>query len=155
MNKEYMQALYDLFGLVAFQKSLTKEQYARLQKYNDIIEQALERLESIDNSNPSEALECLEKLESKSQIMQGCYELNISKKEELENNEEVDKYTNTIKQALLKAQENEKMLEIMKDKWVNVAVLIHSKTVEEYNNNAYTPYNLTQDEFDLLKRWVG
>ncbi len=48
MNKEYMQALYDLFALVAFQKSLTREQYARLQKYNDTIEQALERLDKYE-----------------------------------------------------------------------------------------------------------
>jgi len=48
MNKEYMQALYDLFALVAFQKSLTSEQYARLQKYNDTIELALERLDKYE-----------------------------------------------------------------------------------------------------------
>lgn len=57
----------------------------------------------------------------------------------------------TIKQALIKAQKQEKLLKVMKDKWVNVAVLIHSKTVEEYNNNAHTPYNLTEEEYELLK----
>ena len=55
------------------------------------------------------------------------------------------------KQVLIKAQEQEKVLKVMKDKWVNVAVLIHSKTVEEYNNNAHTPYNLTKEEYELLK----
>jgi hypothetical protein len=60
-----------------------------------------------------------------------------------------------LKDALLKAQEQEKVLEIMKDKWVNVAVLIHSKTVEEYNNNAHTPYNLTQEEFEVIKKWTA
>lgn len=62
MSKEYIQALDDLFGLVAFQKSLTKDQFTRAQKYFDIIEQALQRLEAIDNANPSGALECLEKI---------------------------------------------------------------------------------------------
>ena len=51
MSKEYMQALEDLFGLVAFQGSFEKAQ-----KYFDIIEEALQRLESIDNAEPSEAL---------------------------------------------------------------------------------------------------
>ena len=49
MSKKYTQALEDLFGLVAFQKSLTKEQFERLQKYNDIIEQALQKLEQYDD----------------------------------------------------------------------------------------------------------
>lgn len=51
-----------------------------------------------------------------------------------------------------KVNKQDKVLEIINTKWVNMAVLIHSKTVEEYNNNAHTPYNLTQEEFDLLRR---
>lgn len=59
--------------------------------------------------------------------------------------------TNDIDEMLDKIKEQEKVLKIIKDKWVNVAVLIHSKTVDEYNNNAHTPYNLTEEEFDTLK----
>ena len=49
MSKEYTQALDDLFGLVAFQKSLTKEQFERLQKYDDIIEKAFHKLKQYDD----------------------------------------------------------------------------------------------------------
>lgn len=57
MNKEYLEALNGLFDLVHSQESFEKAQ-----KYFDIIEEALQRLESIDNANPSEALECLEEM---------------------------------------------------------------------------------------------
>ena len=103
MSKEYIQALDDLFGLVAFQGSFEKAQ-----KYFDIIEQALQRLEAIDNAKPSEAFECLNKIvESFNETttgMNGLGEVVVTNdliygfKEEL----------NTIKQALVKAQEQEK-----------------------------------------------
>lgn len=59
------------------------------------IKTALHRLESIDNSNPSEALECLEKVNN---YLSDVYDYKEIK-------EEVRKDINTIKQALLKAQE--------------------------------------------------
>ena len=58
-----------------------------------IIENALQRLESIDNSNPSEAMECLERLSK-----------------EIQQYDSWIKYINTIKQALLKAQEPKQYL---------------------------------------------
>ncbi len=61
--------------------------------------------------------------------------------------------TNRLNDIADKLEKQDKVLEIIKDKWVNVAVLIHSKTVEEYNNNKHTPYNLTEEQFDLLKMW--
>jgi len=98
----------------------------------------LTELKAIKESNPSEALECVKRIRA--------YFLNRTREISFQD-------LRDIEQALLKSQEQEKVFEIMKDKWVNVAVLIHSKTVEEYNNNAYTPYNLTQEEFELLKRY--
>ena len=139
MSKEYLEALEKL--LDGYSKGMAGR------SYYDTIKQALQRLESIDNSKPSETLEILDDFKN-----------GLVNKETgmiMFNQVWFKNQIDTIKQALLKAQENEKVLEIMKDKWVNVAVLIHSKTVEEYNSNAYTPYNLTQEEFDLLKRWLG
>lgn len=86
MSKEYIQALNDLFGLVAFQGSFTKAQ-----KYFDIIEEALQRLESIDNSNPSEALKIFNKVDN--------IRLLFTKEEK-----------STITQALLKEQEPKQYL---------------------------------------------
>jgi len=106
----------------------------------EIIRNALQRLESIDNANPSEALKWLEK-----------YKLTI-----LFN-------TTIVENALLKAQEQEKILSIIKEKNVDVLAIKESKTLEEYNRNAwevehygkYRGYKLqlTQEEFDLLKKW--
>ena len=65
------------------------------------IEQALQRLESIDNSNPSEALECVDKILGyfgKAQIET----MTLSKCDVL-----------TIKQALLKAQKEHKALDLL------------------------------------------
>ena len=169
MSKEYMQALYDLFGLVAFQKSLTKEQYARLQKYNDIIEQALQRLESIDNAKPSEALECLEGLATHRIEYREPFEFGFSKTMPFKSTKEFQ----IIKYTLLKAQEQEKenakykrVLEIIKEKNVDIYKIkkfIKLDVPKVYNLNYYNEHlwkrkhqkKLTDDEFDLLKRWLG
>ena len=69
----------------------------------DVIEQALNRLESIDNANPSEALETVDKILGyfgKAQVET----MTLSKCNVL-----------TIKQALLKAQEQEKENELLKE----------------------------------------
>ena len=191
MSKEYMQALYDLFGLVAFQKSLTKEQYARLQKYNDIIEQALERLESIDNANPSEALKGLDTIKNH---LFGRFKIEDYSEDFIKDYEEM--FFEPIKQALLKAQEQEKVLddklifkngslmsgfeykgkpivampleqyddfmkqekvlEIIKEKNVDFDTLTDSEALDDYNSKMNWSYRrLTQEEFDLLKRWLG
>ena len=99
------------------------------------IENGLQRLESIDNSNPNEALECLEKLELLTCDFEW-YKDNI----------------NTIKQALLKAQEQEKVLKIIKEKNVNTLLLELAENLEEYNERIVPNGKLTEEEFDLLKR---
>ena len=108
MNKEYLEALNGLFDLVHCQDSFEKAQ-----KYFDIIEQALNRLESIDNATPSEALKCLEKLkgmEISSMPFSDEYgtqevDLNDIRKVGSQLNTDFREYTATIKQSLLKAQE--------------------------------------------------
>ena len=92
MNKEYLEALNGLFDLVHCQDSFEKAQ-----KYFDIIEQALNRLESIDNAEPSEALKCLERIGAE----------KLARGELIRNDDKVEPYLNTIKQALLKSQEQE------------------------------------------------
>ena len=65
--------------------------------YYDIVQEALQRLEAIDNANPSEALECLEILFSN--VVSTTYNRESSLKD-----------FNTIKQALLKAEKDEKII---------------------------------------------
>lgn len=100
MSKEYLEALNDLFDLVTCQESFEKAQ-----KYFDIIEEALKRLESIDNANPSEALECVERLDKMEfhrsiETYVSEIDSDISETQYLGNTDEFY----TIKQALLKAQ---------------------------------------------------
>lgn len=73
------------------------------------IKQALQRLESIDNAKPNEALEELGWLYANARIESGWVkERCITYKEEFEHNDRIKPYYDTIKQALLKAQQSEK-----------------------------------------------
>ena len=89
----------------------------------DLVEQALLELKSIKDANPSEALKCLEKLkgmEISSMPFSDEYgtqevDLNDIRKVGSQLNTDFREYTTTIKQALLKAQEQEKENEILKE----------------------------------------
>ena len=67
-----------------------------------IIEEALKRLEAINNANPSEALECLEKLATHRIEYREAFEFGFTKTMPFKSTIEFT----TIKQALLKAQEH-------------------------------------------------
>lgn len=92
-------------------------------------------LQSIDNSNPSEALECLKNFVENNE--KGTY--NIRDKKDLD----------TIKQALQTKSKKELAFDIIKEKNVDITLLKHCEKVDEYNNNYNI--NLTQEEFELLK----
>lgn len=81
-------------------------------------------------------------------------------------NEPTGKYCKNIenlKNKLLKAQEQEKenaeykkILEIIKEKNVNFDALTDSETLDDYNSKMNWSYRkLTQEEFDLLKRYLN
>ena len=110
----------------------------------DIIEQALHRLESIDNAEPSGALECLMYLKAEFRDYPSAF--------------------NSIKNALLKAQKEHKALEIIKEKNVNmfgfkrdIKQLGNRFTYKYYQSNlgnyhsGFEIQELTQEEFKLLK----
>lgn len=80
-------------GTVEYQ-ACTQSEALLMQDY-EIVKQALKRLEAIDNSNPSEALECLDKVYSR--LPQWDLSRNTDQ-------------CNIIKQALLKAQEPKQYL---------------------------------------------
>jgi len=129
----------------------------------EIVEQALQRLEAIENASPSEALKCVDILKE-----DGCI-ITLTQGKALE----------TIRQALLKAQEQEnenaklkgqvkyltevgtefqKVLEIMFEKNVDIIMIRMSETLDKYNRMIYKDnFNrkeLTQEEFYLLKRYL-
>ena len=98
------------------------------------------RLEAIDNAEPSEALECLEEM----------WELSCDSRKP-----EYILYE-TIKQALIQAQDQEKVLKIMFTKTVSIFQMSCCKNADEYNDLKFNDNEkLTKDEFDLLKRWLG
>ena len=106
-------------------------------------------LEAIDNANPSEALECLEEIGKT--LMFTDYETLESKTL----SEVMPNYYRKCKQALLKAQEQEKALDIIFKKNVNIVMLKVSENVESYNITYFDKpkWQLTEEEFDLLKRY--
>ena len=195
MSKEYIEALkvikniklshveteededFDgnwVYDTIEVNDGLIGDKYSKQIK---ILKQALQRLEAIDNANPSEALKEL------NYIGNNCYE-------EAENAEEdcilyAKNYIgfDTIKQALLKAQENEnridieveskkkiiqhnfalhkenaklkRVLEIISEKQVDIEYLNKCNDVKEYNAHwCDERFYLTQEEFDLLKSWL-
>lgn len=107
--------------------------------YNDI-KQALQRLESIDNAELSEALEELKKFTDLFDTRYNRFYINVYE---------------TIEQALLKSQEQEKVLEILFEKEVSIFQLKSCKNVNEYNDLKFKEENkLTEEEFDLVKRYL-
>ena len=95
MSKEYIEAFKNLKQELYY----SPNQIPDIDKWHETIEQALERLEAIDNAEPSEALECLE-LIGGAYLLWGAETVADGFKEEI----------STIKQALLKAQEPKKYL---------------------------------------------
>ncbi len=121
-----------------YTEELSQDEVKEIEKNLNIVQDGLKRLEAIDNAKPSEAMECLERI-----IITKPYKTF----------DEFDNDYKTIKQYILKAQELEKVLEIIKEKNVLINGLKHSMTLGLYNKCLDDDMILTQDEFELLKRW--
>ena len=110
----------------------------------DIVNNALLELKAIKEAKPSEALKELEQ-DIKGRVI-------LAEDRQL-------KLCAVIKHALLKAQDNEKVLGIIKEKNVDIKLLKLSASWLDYYTRVKhkTGYNteLTEEEFDLLKRWLG
>lgn len=115
----------------------------------------LSRLYEIDNAKPSEALECLE------HIKKDDFNMIITTYPPLPayNGVTKDEMFNKIQQALLKAQEQEKILSIIKEKDVDVKLLKLSTNWLDYytrvKHKTGKNTELTEEEFELLKRWLN
>lgn len=107
MEKEFealesLNYIKEKFAMLEYQN----ENYIVPKKDLDTIEQAILELKSIKESKPSEAMKCLESLRKSANTF--CQHIP----EQCELNK---KYADTIKQALLKVQEQEKENEILKE----------------------------------------
>ena len=139
MSKEYLEAL----NIIKFNPDdVDGLQYLEAFK---VVEKALQRLEAIDNAKPSEALKELEQ-DIKDRVI-------LAEDKQL-------KLCAVIKQDLLKSQENKKALKIIFEKDVNIKALKHylatydsSLALKLYNSNVNKDEKLTEEEFELLKRY--
>ena len=111
-----------------------------------IVQQGLLRLEAIDNDDLNEALESLDKVNN---YLNDVYDYKEIK-------EEVRKDINYIKQKLIKAKKQEKVIGIIINKNVEMWLLKDSVNLEQYNNRIHSGCGkLTPEEFDTLKRYCN
>jgi len=134
-------------------------------KHLKTIEQALLKLQSIKESNPNEALKILEEVKYAPSFMGG----NDRYRTYLGSDKLYENDINIIKQYILKSQEQEKVLDTVIKKEVNIMhfseeikELGEKFTYEfyllEFDNYHYfvkEENKLTQEEFELLKRYFN
>lgn len=141
MNKEFEALDFLKQQAIAFEHSELAIKVAN--ENHTIVKQALTELKQIKEAKPSEALECLRSLDIQVRFI-GILDVPSW-----------EKYLPTIKQALLKAQEQDKVLEIIKNiiKFGDdLSAILNFNTYEEYDEWSWD-YELTEEEFELLKRW--
>ena len=149
LEKEYKYSNLELLREIWF--NVPEGSQKIHQKHFDLILSKLKELQAIKESKPSEAMRCLEEL--------GEFETDDINGEDikLKDDNDLKNYYNTIKQALLKSQEQEKVLGIIFEKNVDIIMIRMSETLDKYNQMIYKDnFNrkeLTQEEFDLLKRY--
>lgn len=123
----------------------------------DIVNNALLELKAIKEAKPSEALESVDYIENKLGDLR--YEYKRTNNHRCDDLFIQEHIFNTIKQALIKAQEQEKVLSIIKEKNVDIKLLKRSINWLDYytrvKHKTGEDTKLTQEEFDLLKRWLG
>lgn len=171
MSKEYLEALETIKNKFI---DLFHEDIPDF----DTVEDALNRLESIDNSEPSEALECLKSLDIQTRFI-GILDVPSW-----------EKYLPIIKQALLQAQEQKKEIkelhqllgksvsdnanlivdkskkeqawDIVKENRIDIEAFYTSFIEDESDYDfyerhygTYGTYCLTEEEFETLKRGLG
>lgn len=142
-----MEKVFKALGIIIETLSNDKG-HIMCRKELDVIIQALTELNAIKEANPSEALEDFEKMIQ--QVFQVDSEFEI--------------YRDKVKQHILKSQEQEKVLRIVFEKRINVDKFVMDFINDEkfygyeYYKENYLRYGiglLTQEEFDLLKRWAN
>ena len=151
MSKEYLEA----FDRIEQEINGCINIYHIEENDIDIVKQALLELKAIKETNPSEAMGCLYWI--------GTHRIEFS--EFLAFTKDISEY-NTIKNYILKAQEQEKALDIIKNKGIDLELFSRCHNFREYNKGLIDIYkgtkyyknsrNLkyTEEEFNTLKRWT-
>ena len=134
------RALSDLESIPKNAIPICEKSNEEVMKTYETIKQALTELKAIKEAKPSEALRCV----------------GVLKEEDCITTLVQGKALETIRQYILKAQEQEKVLKIIKEKEVNVNTLVNSiigaiEPLEFYNEKVSENLKLTQQEYELLK----
>lgn len=174
MSKEYLEAFETVYNNIDYlisdiviEDDEVNGCLMTIKEQLPTIKHALQRLESIDNANPSEALKSFETLEKHNEY-DNCWQI----------------FSKEIKQALLKAQANarseeilqkyyqegitldsvralkqekdnyKKVLEIVFKKNVDMLLIKKYENVSDYNSAVWLSgrEKLTQEEFNTLKK---
>ena len=156
MSKEYLKALENM-------KNGADDWYRSYEMYEDypVVKSALQRLEAIENTKPSEALKYVNgKIADLEDDLQHYTMVEKDKCREFFISEDLKQFTN-IKQVLLKAQEQEKVLKIMFEKRIDLECFYITFIEDNYDYNyyekmygTYGKYKLTEEEFNLLKEML-
>lgn len=121
MSKELEALNYVWYNY--YTEELSQNEVKEIEKNLNIVQDGLKRLEAIDNAEPSEALECLERIGAE----------KLARGELIRNDNKLEPYIDTIKQALLKAQEPKHYL-----KWEDLELSYNMKNVKvKMGDNEY------------------
>lgn len=124
------------------------------QQFRNKLKQALTELKQIKEAKPSEAMKLIDSIRE--------YSHSLTMVNYLVMNSDLD----IVEQALLKAQEQEKVLEVVIKKNVDTKAIknyvsmerekrTNKKAFELYNIFAYSEESkLTEEEFELIKKWA-
>lgn len=140
--------------LEAFNKLMEESPEVHIKSY-EIVINALQRLEAIENANPSEALEALRSLGEALGTLEIDKDTMLPKVVLFGNRA---KHYKTVEQALLKANEQEKVLKIIFEKQVDFEVFGAFDTYKDYEiyyNKRFhvIEHKLTEEEFEIVKRY--
>ena len=108
----------------------------------EIIEEGLQRLESIDNTKYSEALKCLDKLAKQIEL------------DEDTDYWEIRKSHKTVENSLIKAEKEHNALEIIKKKLGLELIEINRRKVLTYlkdDNDNWLIKMISEEEYNVLK----
>ena len=137
MSKELEELEHIYYGSQGYGE--TDKYYKHLKEY----------LESIDNATPSEALKELKRIDYNiTYLLSDC---DINEEVSMNFNSIRDnKSCEIIKQYILKAQEEHKLLEIIKEKVMNLVSISDGRV---WDGELYQSNKLTEEETIILNRW--
>lgn len=151
MSKEYIEAFRDILGILSAVSGCEVDMNS---ERIITVKSALKRLEEIDNSNPSEALECLERIDNTLCLnnIKGKLEFGIDTEEHTDCDSVIGMTEDLeyIKQALLKEQEPKQYLkwedlEFKEKEQTRMEVLLNgSRYLLEY-------YAVSEKEFVFIR----